>query len=465
MIFHQSGTINLGQASSWVSRRNLGASMNQTTHRDPKKAYGEEIYSDVAFKLFRERHVRLVSLVFFVIIVLNGLGWAAFGYAFDFQFPLINLPFSAIALAILLASRNLSARLLSLLAATCGLANTWLFIILVEGIPAITFPSVNRWWFLPISAGCIFLFYDDGRWRFSVPAFGFISFMVCQFSLISFSPSFPIPMSAASMFIGLQRGLEASVYLGLMFVMYLFMHSISEADRQLENANNRLEALVSNMLPKVISKRLRKEGKTFADGYAECSVMFVDLVGFTELSSRMNPSALVALLDEIFSKFDELTEAAGLEKIKTIGDAYMVAAGVPERMPNHAQALALLALSLRSVIREYAGLQVRIGINSGQVVAGIIGKKKFNYDLWGDTVNIASRMESHGVVDEIQVSSESAEFLQPFFELSPRGEIHVKGRGPMTVYLIVGKKISDSGTASTEHLGQISSANRGQPST
>jgi class 3 adenylate cyclase len=155
----------------------------------------------------------------------------------------------------------------------------------------------------------------------------------------------------------------------------------------------------------------------------------------------MCPNDLVRLLDEIFSKFDMLTEEFGLEKIKTIGDAYMVAAGLPEPRADHAKACVGLAFKMREIIREYADLNVRIGIHSGSVVAGVIGKRKFIYDLWGDTVNIASRMESHGIVDEIQVSSQTAELIKEDFVVKPRGDIVIKGRGLMSVFLVAGKPL------------------------
>jgi class 3 adenylate cyclase len=146
-------------------------------------------------------------------------------------------------------------------------------------------------------------------------------------------------------------------------------------------------------------------------------------------------------LDEIFSRFDELTEQFGLEKIKTIGDAYMAAAGIPEPRLDHAQACVGLGAAMRSVIKEYAGLKARIGINSGSVVAGIIGKRRFIYDLWGDTVNIASRMESHGVIDEIQVSERTAQLISDEYETVLRGAIEVKGKGQMLVHIVKGKRL------------------------
>ena len=179
-----------------------------------------------------------------------------------------------------------------------------------------------------------------------------------------------------------------------------------------------------------------------AEHYDSVSVLFADLVGFTERSAVMAPAELVALLDQIFSAFDRLADAEGVEKIKTIGDAYMVAAGLPEPRKDHVEAAARMALAMRdeiAAIGEQTGhrwLALRIGIDTGPAVAGVIGRRKFIYDLWGDTVNTASRMESHGVPGEIQVTDHVAAALGPGFAVRARGVIDVKGKGPMATFLL-----------------------------
>jgi adenylate cyclase len=222
-----------------------------------------------------------------------------------------------------------------------------------------------------------------------------------------------------------------------MWVAGLFVADLAEVERQLANANARMEGLLENMLPPTISQRLRREGRTFADAFSECSVLFADIVGYTSLSESI-PN-VVNLLDAIFTRFDDLTEQCGLEKIKTIGDAYMVASGIPEARPDHAAAAAELALRMQQAIKDFPGLEIRIGINSGAVVAGVIGKKRFIYDLWGDTVNIAARMESQGVSGGIQISEATRALLPPDFVCEDRGEIAVKGKGAMRVYMLKGR--------------------------
>ncbi|NEO55689.1 MAG: ammonium transporter [Okeania sp. SIO3B5] len=205
------------------------------------------------------------------------------------------------------------------------------------------------------------------------------------------------------------------------------------------------EKLLLNILPKPIADRLKEGDSTIAEGFTEVTVLFADLVGFTELAGRATPERLVYWLNEIFSRFDLLAEKYGLEKIKTIGDAYMVVGGLPEPMANHAEAIALMAIDMLEEVSHFADQQkqdfnIRIGINTGPVVAGVIGRKKFIYDLWGDTVNIASRMESQGIPGLIQVTEETYQILQHKFLFVERGLINIKGKGYMMAYLLQGKK-------------------------
>ena len=183
------------------------------------------------------------------------------------------------------------------------------------------------------------------------------------------------------------------------------MYLVSEA----ESANQANEDLLNNVLPRPIATRLKQAPITIADGFQNASILFADLTGFTRLSSKLAPDDLVQMLDTIFSRFDGLVDQYGLEKIKTIGDEYMVASGIPIPRDDHAQALANFALAMRDSLDEHnqiagTNLQLRIRLNSGPIVAGVIGKRRFLYDLWGDSVNTASRMESHGIPGEIQVT-------------------------------------------------------------
>jgi len=198
------------------------------------------------------------------------------------------------------------------------------------------------------------------------------------------------------------------------------------------------------VLPSPIAERLKQDTSVIAESYNEVTILFADLVGFTKLASQIAPTELVNLLNQLFSKFDELSEKHGLEKIKTIGDAYMVVGGLPTPGSDRAAAVAQMALDMQEVIAQMSITQnfpeIRIGINTGSVVAGVIGVKKFIYDLWGDAVNIASRMESSGAAGKIQVTDTTYELLKHQYRFEQRGPVLVKGRGEMITYWLLGKK-------------------------
>jgi guanylate cyclase len=207
------------------------------------------------------------------------------------------------------------------------------------------------------------------------------------------------------------------------------------------------EALLLNILPKEIAAILKNESRTIADHYEEASVLFADMVGFTPLSAKLPPVEMVELLNEVFSFFDSLLDKYGVEKIRTIGDSYMVASGVPRGRSDHAQALTYMALEMRDYISNHTfrnGQRVsfRIGINSGSMIAGVIGRRKFVYDVWGDAVNIASRMESHGLGGAVQITQASYELIKDEFLCEPRGTVSVKGKGEMDVWLVLSAKQS-----------------------
>jgi adenylate cyclase len=207
----------------------------------------------------------------------------------------------------------------------------------------------------------------------------------------------------------------------------------------------RSEALLHNILPHCIASRLKENpDQTIADGFQECSVLFSDIVNFTPLSAKLSAHELVEILNQIFSIFDELVDQHQLEKIKTIGDAYMVASGVPKLNPDHAFHLADFALDMQREMTRFRiesghDINLRMGIHSGSVVAGIIGKRKFAYDLWGDTVNIASRMESHGKPGMIHISQKTHTLLKGQYEMEARGEQKIKGKGTMNTYFLIKK--------------------------
>jgi adenylate cyclase len=215
--------------------------------------------------------------------------------------------------------------------------------------------------------------------------------------------------------------------------------------RARERALAESERLLLNVLPEPVAARLKAGDGIIADACPAVTVLFADLVGFTPLSARLSPSELVALLDRVFAAWDALAAHYGVEKIKTIGDAYMVAGGIPVPRADHAEAIAEMALAMQPAVASCATeiglpLGVRVGIDTGPVVAGVIGRAKFIYDLWGDTVNTASRMESHAAAGTIQVTERAYERLRHAYELEPRGTIDVKGKGLMSAYVLVGRR-------------------------
>jgi guanylate cyclase len=209
------------------------------------------------------------------------------------------------------------------------------------------------------------------------------------------------------------------------------------------------ESLLLNILPQSIAEKLKVETQRIADHFNSASILFADVVDFTPLSDRLPPAEVVGMLDRLFTHFDVLADRHGLEKIKTIGDCYMVASGVPSPRPDHARALALMALDMQAAMQSadevgHLGLRLRVGINSGPVVAGVIGRKRFLYDLWGDAVNTASRMESHGTSGRIQITRATKELLDDEFVCEPRGTIAVKGKGDMEAWYLVGRRDGQS---------------------
>jgi class 3 adenylate cyclase len=208
-----------------------------------------------------------------------------------------------------------------------------------------------------------------------------------------------------------------------------------------EEERSRTVDLLRNILPIPIADRLLKEPGMIAERHASVTVLFADIVGFTPWASSCEADEVVGVLDEIFSEFDALCDKHGVEKIKTIGDAYMAAAGVPTNVTGGARSVVSLALDMMLAVGKMrlqggASLQLRIGVHEGPVVAGVIGRRKFIYDLWGDTVNTAARMESHGVPGRVQVTEQVASQLDESFLVEPRGVIEVKGKGPMTAFLV-----------------------------
>ena len=267
----------------------------------------------------------------------------------------------------------------------------------------------------------------------------------------------PLPVWFTSTMLALNIAVGGTM---MFLLLAVFASQRREALAALRQEQEKAENLLLNILPRSIADRLKAETQPIADQIGSASILFADVVDFTPWSEELPPAEVVGYLDHLFSHFDELAERHGLEKIKTIGDCYMVAAGVPTPRPDHAPALALMALDMLEAMRSdegvgHLGLELRVGINSGPVVAGVIGRKRFLYDLWGDAVNTASRMESHGASGRIQITRATYELLADEFECEPRGTITVKGKGEIETWYLIRPRSDGRSAADDEARERI----------
>lgn len=264
-----------------------------------------------------------------------------------------------------------------------------------------------------------------------------------QLNSLFATSALPIPSDVKDTFFVMNVSGVATI---LYVVMRYFQSQKERVLAALENEQARSEKLLLNILPQSVAQRLKANEVRIADSHPAVTIMFADLVDFTKLSAKLPPAELVDLLNSVFSEFDRLTEKYGLEKIKTIGDAYMAVAGAPNPRADHAHAVANMGLEMQEALAKTAEqtgkkLMMRIGINSGPVVAGVIGSTKFSYDLWGDTVNLASRMEQSGIPDGIQVTEATYKLLKDDYVFESRGTIPLKGKGEAEAYILKARKI------------------------
>ena len=312
-------------------------------------------------------------------------------------------------------------------------------------IYAIVMGSETRWtFFSPIIIFILFYMFpaNEKKWMFAVITYCTLGFIACELWSINHQALYDFPPAIVSSFKYINTVGFLFCAIGMGMVGY---NAMNAAEKKLAEEHSRSENLLLNILPAPIASRLKTDPGIIADGYDNVTILFADIADFTKLSSTISPGALIQLLNDIFSKFDELADHFGLEKIKTIGDAYMVVAGIPQKRRDHAESMAQMATAMLTAMMDFNKshehkLNLRIGICSGPVVAGVIGKRKFSYDLWGDSVNTASRMESHGIAGEIQVAESTYELLQGKYNFDCRGTIEVKGKGMMKTYLLKGSK-------------------------
>jgi class 3 adenylate cyclase len=288
-------------------------------------------------------------------------------------------------------------------------------------------------WALVAAIGTLFFFTADESIPWFVAFLGLTLLSGLLEPLLSQNPAAIPEVIRTAFFVLNVAGVSMTAYVLLQYAV-----------RARDEAFARSEGLLLNVLPRAIAERLKREPGVIAEAHEQVTVLFADVVDFTPFTERTEPARVVGVLDEIFSAFDVLAERHRLEKIKTIGDAYMVAAGLPQARPDHAEAMAEMALDMLDAFERLCeplgfDLAIRLGMDSGPVIAGVIGRHKFIYDLWGDTVNTASRMESHGLSGRVQVSEASYRLLRHRYRFEDRGEIEMKGKGRRRAYLLVGR--------------------------
>jgi class 3 adenylate cyclase len=297
-----------------------------------------------------------------------------------------------------------------------------------------------HFYFFSISTGAAYIFNGLGRyWTviftvLSMLCFAAIEILVGDYGWVA---TVPPPLSNWFSAINALGSFTIAATIG-----FLFSRTMREAETLLVAERDRSERLLLNILPEAIAQRLKSGAEpVIADRTDDLSVLFADLVGFTPYARDREPAAVVGMLNALFSRFDEKVAALGLEKIKTIGDAYMVVAGAPERRADHLEAMAELALQLVSEVNAFRDLDgcrftIRIGIHVGPAVTGVIGTRKMAYDVWGDTVNVASRLESSGLPNGIHVSPDVVRRLEGRYHFEARGETEIKGVGPMKTFFL-----------------------------
>jgi len=406
----------------------------------------ELIYTDVEFDRHQARRKLIVIRVSARVALAVILPWMVFAL-YQGNIPLLALQVFAMASVVLVlvlcrqGRANAATHVLGIgmMVFITGLA------VLVEGVVD-GHDNYVHLWLMVIAMVALMILQDERRWvRMAYVGICAMLYAAVELKWIE-ATSMGILSPEA-------RALDAhftmfAIFVAVVAITTVFVADIAKAEHLLAMANNRLETLIENMLPRSIAARLRREGRSFADGIAECSVLFADIVDFTSLAARLKPQDLVKLLNRLFARFDDLAESLGVEKIKTIGDAYMVAAGLPEPRPDHAEALVRLALAMSAAMKEFPGVTLRIGINSGAVVAGVIGKKRFIYDLWGDAVNMAERMESNGLPGAIQITQATHDLVVGKFELVARGQLEIKGKGRVATFLVVTEQKKSDASAS-----------------
>lgn len=390
------------------------------------------INESAEWKLSRNRRIAVFVRFSNWVMIVSGLIWPFVNSTIWLAIiTFMLLSGSGIVSLILLKKGHLdSARVLS--AASAIIYFVFVCIVSTGGLSVNLGERHVQFWLVVLASLSNFFFFDLKPWiRDTIPALLLLLFLMFHFDLVHV----PVMVKFENIYTMNIYTVSAAM-LTLYLINRLFTLEIVRAEESVTQSADQMETLLGNMLPKSIAQRLKSEKRTFAEEFHDCSVLFADIEGFTSWAENKSPNEVASKLNTIFSRFDELVDKAELTKIKTIGDAYMVAAGVPEKIQNHAIVLVELAKQMLKVAEDDGEFRFRIGIHSGSVVAGIIGKKTFNYDLWGDTVNIASRMESRGKPNEINISNDTFNLIKNECQFESNGSYETRSGVMKEMWLV-----------------------------
>lgn len=381
------------------------------------------------------RRARLMLLIGSWGLIVAGLIWGVY-FASQATWSVVGMDVGLFSVGIISLRMIHAGRLVQ----STLLMNATLFLVLVFmalflDLPNGVAPRTVQFYLIPLAVATYLLLKGKRPLlRHGPPALCLLSVVILSSSTFGVVTSMAIPDSIRTTGGWFNSGLAMAILYALLVV---FFGDIDRMETQLQRVNNRFVELISGMFPKSIAERLLSTGRAFAQRHSNCSILFADIVGFTPLAAKMPPEELVKLLSEIFARFDQGVEQYGLTKIKTIGDAYMVAAGVPDSDSQHARKLIEFGQKMLEIVQSLDGVDLRIGISSGEVVAGVIGHSRQVYDVWGDVVNMASRMESHGLTGQIQVSQDTFNLTRHWFDFEERSEVVIKGKaGVHKAYLL-----------------------------
>ena len=381
------------------------------------------------------RRARLMLLIGSWGLIVAGLIWGVY-FASQATWSIVGMDIGLFCVGIL----SLTMIRAGLLVESTLLINATLYLVLVFmslflDLPNGIAPRTVQFYLIPLAVATYLLLKGKRPLlRHGPPALCLLTVVILSSSTFGVVTSMALPDTIRSTGGWLNSGLAMGILYALLVV---FFGDIDRMETQLQRVNNRFVELISSMFPKSIAERVLSTGRAFAERHSNCSILFADIVGFTPLAAKLPPEELVKLLSEIFARFDQGVEQYGLTKIKTIGDAYMVAAGVPDSDSQHARKLVEFGQKMLEIVQSLDGVDLRIGISSGAVVAGVIGHSRQVYDVWGDVVNMASRMESHGLSGHIQVSQDTFDLTRHLFDFEERSDVVIKGKaGVHKAYLL-----------------------------